>query len=225
MKTIGADQCRIDEISKSNVEFDARSKDWMTKRAISATSLFRPSGRSLTSNSSSRSNKSASSVKRQEAFVKLKLAKVEAKQAMERAEEELKRVEEDLKRSEREAKRKVELARAELEAWEASSASSIDERYDNFDDLYAEPLGSQATPSVIANNTQTANDSLNESVNTNNPITKQKLAKQSRSADTSKPSSSRNIETDLSNISTRASQELFTTAASSKLNTQLPQAS
>ena len=38
MKTIGADQCRIDEISKSNVEFDARSKDWMTKRAISATS-------------------------------------------------------------------------------------------------------------------------------------------------------------------------------------------
>ena len=47
MKTIGADQCRIDEISKSNVEFDARSKDWMTERAISATSLFRPSGRSL----------------------------------------------------------------------------------------------------------------------------------------------------------------------------------
>ena len=225
MKTIGADQYRIDEISKSNVEFDARSKDWMTKRAISATSLFRPSGRSLTSNSSSRSNKSTSSAKRQEAFVKLKLAKVEAKQAMERAEEELKRVEEDLKRSEREAKRKVELARAELEAWEASSASSIDERYDNFDDLYAEPLGSQATPSVIANNTQTANDSLNESVNTNNPITKQKLAKQSRSADTSKPSSSRNIETDLSNMSTRPSQELFTTAASSKLNTQLPQAS
>ena len=218
MKTIGADQCRIDEISKSNVEFDARSKDWMTKRAISATSLFRPSGRSLTSNSSSRSNKSTSSAKRQEAFVKLKLAKVEAKQAMER-------MEEDLKRSEREAKRKVELARAELEAWEASSASSIDERYDNFDDLYAEPLGSQATPFVIANHTQTANDSLNESVNTNNPITKQKLAKQSRSADTSKPSSSRNIETDLSNMSTRPSQELFTTAASSKLNTQLPQAS
>ena len=40
MKTIGADQRRIDEISKSNVEFDARSKDWMTKRADSATSLF-----------------------------------------------------------------------------------------------------------------------------------------------------------------------------------------
>ena len=198
MKTIGADQCCIDEISKSNVEFDARSKDWMTKRAISATSLFRSSGRSLTSNSSSRSNKSTSSSKRQEAFVKLKLAKVEAKQAMERAEEELKRVEEDLKRSEREAKRKVELAKAELEAWEASSASSIDERYD---DLYAEPLGSQATPFVKANNTQTANDSLNESVNTNDPITKEKLAKQSLSADTSKPSSSRNIETDLFNMS------------------------
>ena len=144
MKTIGADQCRIDEISKSNVEFDARSKDWMTKRAISATSLFRPSGRSLTSNSSSRSNKSTSSAKGREAFVKLKLAKVKAKQAMERAEEELKCVEEDLKRSEREAKRKVELAKAKLEAWEASFASSIDERYDNFDDLYAEPLGSQA---------------------------------------------------------------------------------
>ena len=72
---------------------------------------------------------------------------------MERAEEELKRLEEDLKRSEREAKRKVELAKAELEAWEVSSASSIDERYDNFDDLYAKPLGSQATPSVKANNT------------------------------------------------------------------------
>ena len=78
------------------------------------------------------------------------MAKVEAKQAMERAVEELKRLEEDLKRSEREAKRKVELAKAELEAWEASS---VDERYDNFDDLYAKPLGSQATPSVKANNT------------------------------------------------------------------------
>ena len=54
-----------------------------------------------------------------------------------------------------------------------------------------------------------ANNSVNETLNTNNPITKQKLAKQSHSVDTCKPSSNRNIEADQSKMTKRPSQKLL----------------
>ena len=87
MKTISADQNRIDEMCKNNSVFDARAKDYMLKTAdfCSKTNLNQSKRMSSVNNLSCSSGKSASSVKKQEAFVKLRLAELEAKHASKRA--------------------------------------------------------------------------------------------------------------------------------------------
>ena len=87
MKTISADQNRIDEMCKNNSVFDARAKDYMLKTAdfCSKTNLNQSKRMSSVNNLSCSSEKSASSVKKQEAFVKLRLAELEAKHASKRA--------------------------------------------------------------------------------------------------------------------------------------------
>ena len=122
MKTIGADQNRIDQMCKDNSDFDARAKDYMLKTAdfCSKTNLNHSKRMSSVNNLSCSSGKSASSVKKQEAFVKLRLAELEAKHASERAKEERQRAEEvqqraveERHRAEEERRRAEELAQQE----------------------------------------------------------------------------------------------------------------
>ena len=115
MKTIGADQNRIDEMCKDNSDFDARAKDYVLKTAefCSKTNLNQSNCMSSVNNLSCSSGKSVSSVKKQEAFVKLRLAELEAKHASERAKEERQRVEEERQRAVEERRRAEELAQQE----------------------------------------------------------------------------------------------------------------
>ena len=166
MKTIGADQNRIDQMCKDNLDFDARAKDYMLKTAdfCSKTNLNQSKRMPSVNNLSCSSGKSASSVKKQEAFVKLKLVELEAKHASERAkgerqcaEEEQQLAKEERNRLQREMQRKIELATAELEAWETFSGDNLNRRYDTFSKLCAKALENQTTNSIKAEDYQISN--------------------------------------------------------------------
>ena len=200
MKTTGADQSCVDDISKSDSKFDAYPKRSITKCTIfnPETNLSRSNSlSSLTSNLPS-STKNRANAKRQAALAKLKMAELEAKHAKERAKDEAERVQQ-------EAKRKIELAAAKLEAYKVSTRF-LDQRYDSYIDLCAKTLDDPATSTPKTHDHQKSNDTLEQSAITDYPKTCQNFVEKSAGVNAPKSESNQ-----------------FSVTGTSAMSAQLPQ--